>query len=127
MQTLSNLTNVNSTDNYIIFVREGSTVIGGSISTSSQAQATSLQSNMGTTVPGYTVLSSSASVYYGDAQYTAPEEAKANNQTTNVGLIVGVVVGGVALIAIVSFLIYKFKIKKQQTSIKEEDTDIIVK
>lgn len=41
----------------------------------------------------------------------ATEEVK-TEQKPNVGLIVGVVVGGVVLIAIVAILIYKFKCQK---------------
>lgn len=76
IQTISNTTNVNSSDNYINFVREGSTVVGGTISTSSQAQASTVQSGLGNSLAGYNILSSSASVYYGDSQYVEPEEEK---------------------------------------------------
>jgi hypothetical protein len=53
-------------------------------------------------------LSSSATVYYGDSVYTPPPE-EAAPQPVNVGLIVGVVLGSVALIAIIAVVIYKCK------------------
>ena len=55
-------------------MREGSTVIGGTISTGSQTQATSVQSTLGSSVSGYSILSSSSSVYYGDSVFS--EEKK---------------------------------------------------
>ena len=70
IETLSNMANINKSDNFINYVREGSTVIGGTISTSSQTQASSVQSGLGSSVGGYSILSSSASVYYGDTAYT---------------------------------------------------------
>ena len=57
-----------------------------------------------------------ATVFYGDFDI-GPEEQKAG---PNVGLIVGVVVGSVVLITVVSFLIYKFKCKHDNLSIGDE-------
>lgn len=87
------------------------------MSTSSATSASTVQSSLGNSVPGFDVLSSSASIYYGDSVYTTPAPASDTPVVTNepnVPLIVGLVVGlgGAAIIAITVFLIYKFKCKK---------------
>ena len=74
VDVVASAVNVDSNDTYITYVREGSTVIGGSISTTSSSNANAVQSSLGSTLPGFTVLSSSASVYYGDSVYNAPPE-----------------------------------------------------
>lgn len=90
------------------------------MSTSSASSASTIQSSLGNSVPGFDVLSSSANIYYGDSVYTtpapAPDTPAATNET-NIPLIVGLVVGlgGAAIIAITVFLIYKFKCKKIDT------------
>lgn len=66
IETISQMVQVSSLDNYVEFIREGSTNVGGTISANSQSGASGIQSSLGNSVPGYTVLSSSASVYYGD-------------------------------------------------------------
>lgn len=73
IETLSNMTGVNSTDNYVDYVREGSTIVGGVISAQNQQAATSIQSGLGSSVSGFTVLSSSSTVNYADSPYTAPK------------------------------------------------------
>ena len=129
-QAISTHTRVESDNIAITQLREGSTVADLTISANSPQQATSVQSQLGS-VSGIGLIAVSANVFYGDSQYTAPpsnpeqqpEPAKA--AATNVGLIVGVVVGGVVLIAVVTFLIYKFKCKKPE-QIKIEDESAIV-
>lgn len=54
-----------------------------------------------------------------------PEEEK--KAGPNVGLIVGVVVGSVVLVTVVSFLIYKFKCKKNNLSTIEDESAIVAK
>ncbi len=91
------------------------------MSTSSASSASTIQSSLGNSVPGFDVLSSSANIYYGDGVYTTPAPAPDTPPTatneTNIPLIVGLVVGlgGAAIIAITVFLIYKFKCKKIDT------------
>jgi hypothetical protein len=65
---------VDSADNFINFVKEGSTIVGGTVSTGSSTQATAVQGSLGSSVGSYPILASSASVYYGDSAYT--EEKK---------------------------------------------------
>lgn len=60
---------VSSENNTIVYIREGSTIIGGSISTSGIAQASAVQASLGSSVPGFTVLSSSAQIYNGNSVY----------------------------------------------------------
>lgn len=69
IDALSAMTGVNSSDNYITYVREGSTQFGGTISASDSASASTIQAGLGSSVPGYTVLSSGSSVYYSDTPY----------------------------------------------------------
>lgn len=95
------------------------------MSTSSSSSAASVQSSLGSSVPGFSVLSSSATIYYGDGVYTqpstTPSDTPANTESKpNVPLIVGLVVGlgGALIIAIAVFLIYKFKCKKADVSDK---------
>lgn len=47
-------------------------MIGGTISANNQQSATNIQSSLGSSVSGYTVLSSSTTVNYADSPYTAP-------------------------------------------------------
>lgn len=48
-------------------------MISTTVSTSDRTQASTVQSRLGSgSVNGYSVLSSSVDVYYGDSQYTAP-------------------------------------------------------
>lgn len=66
------MTGIDSADNYINYVREGSTILGGTMSIGSSSQALSVQSSLGNSVGSYSILSSSASVYYGNSAYTEP-------------------------------------------------------
>lgn len=96
------------------------------MSTSSSSSAAAVQSSLGSSVPGFSVLSSSATIYYGDSVYTqpstTPSDTPAENTVSkpNVPLIVGLVVGlgGALIIAIAVFLIYKFKCKRADVSDK---------
>lgn len=84
--------------------------MSGTLSTSSQSNANNVQSSLTSSITGFRVLSSSATVYYGSDPYTPPADAPPATATaTNVGLIVGVVVGGVVFIAILVVIIYKCK------------------
>lgn len=78
-------------------------MIGGTASATSQGSATAMSSSLTGSVSGYSVVSFSSSVYYGDSK--VEEEVKENKP--NVGLIVGVVLGSVALIAIIAVIVYK--------------------
>lgn len=96
---------------------EGSTVVAGSIDTSGQNQANSIQSQLGGFVSGFTILSSSSSVYYGNQVYSPspqpngqqPLDGMPPSNAQNYGLIVGVTVGVIVALVITALLIYKFK------------------
>lgn len=85
--------------------------MGGTLSTSNQNNANNVQSSLTASLAGFTVLSSSATVYYGSDPYTPPADSppEATATAANVGLIVGVVVGSVVFIAILVVIIYKCK------------------
>ena len=112
VNAISAASGVNSNDTYITSVREGSTIVGGTLSSSSQSNANTIQSSLSSSLTGFTVLSSSATVYYGTDPYTPPADTTPGSTTitpVNIGLIVGVVVGGVVFIAILVVIIYKCK------------------
>jgi len=66
------------------------------------------------------MLSSSVDVYY-DGQTYVPEESTQNNN--NLGLILGLTIGGVVLIIIIIVVVYKCK--KSSEDIKIEDSSDI--
>jgi hypothetical protein len=100
---IASITGVSSNDTYINSITQGSTVVSGSVSTSGSSSAQQIQQSLSTGTTGYTVLSQSATVYYGDQAQPTEEAPK-----TNVGLIVGVTIGSVAAVAIIVFAVYKF-------------------
>lgn len=56
-------------DTYINYVKEGSTIIGGSISTTGTTDATSISTTLNSGITGYSIISSSSTIYYGDYPY----------------------------------------------------------
>ena len=89
---------------YLNTVSSGSTVITGTVSATDFANAGSIQDRLGGSISGFTVLSFSSLINYGDQPYIAPEEVK--EEKTNVGLIVGVVIGSVAFVVIIIIVVY---------------------
>jgi len=125
LEKISTKTGVNIKDNFIEKLYEGSTIVVGSLSTGSAAQAQSVQSSLGNTITGYSILSSSSSVMYNDQVYVPPTPEAAKD-TTNVGLIVGLVVGLTALVVIVILLIWFFKCRNQDNvSLRKENSSSI--
>lgn len=93
-QAIATHTNIESDNIALTQLREGSTVADLTISASSPQQAATVQSQLGS-VSGISLMAVSATVFYGDSQYTAPPsnpeqqpEAAKPAATTNVGLIV---------------------------------------
>lgn len=89
----------------------------GAISASDYNDAVSIQNKLSSTVPGFTVLSYSSTIYEGS-------QVKSNKDPSspNVGLIVGVTIGAVAVLALIAFIIvmvYRKKFKK-----KEEERNV---
>ena len=78
--------------------------MSGSVSSSGSSNAQQIQQSLSSGSTGYVVLSQSATVYYGDQ----PQPTQDSGPVTNIGLIVGVTIGGVAAVAIIGFAIYKF-------------------
>lgn len=72
LEKISNKTGISLADNFIENLYEGSTIIVGSLSTGSAAQAQSVQTSLGSSITGYTILSSSSSVMYNDQVYVPP-------------------------------------------------------
>lgn len=62
---------------------------------------------MGSSVPNYSVLSSSSDVYYVESLLAKSEEEA--GKSADIGLIVGLSVGGVVLIAVIALGIYQIK------------------
>lgn len=63
---------------------------------------------MGSSVPNYSVISSSSDVYYVESLLTKSDE-EVGKKSVDIGLIVGLSVGGVALIAVIALGIYQIK------------------
>ena len=83
---------------------EGSTDISGVVSASDENEANANADSLASAELGYTVLSSSINVYYDDELYEPTEEDE-----VPLGLIIGCSVGGVVLIGIIIFVVYKVK------------------
>lgn len=107
---------------------EGSIDVSGVISASSADDAADTSSSLsgatdsvGTSL-GYSVISSDVNVYYNDQVYE--EQDGDGDETTfleeNVGLIVGVTVGAIVVIAIVIFVVYKYKKKTSEGQLADE-------
>lgn len=74
IEAISEATNTNPNKTFVNNVDRGSIILGGMISTDSSAQAINVHSKIGNTLSGFTVISSSATVYYGSSPYTAPTD-----------------------------------------------------
>ena len=97
----------------LIFINnlyEGSTTIEGSVSSENLAEAkqcsATLQENEDNL--GFEVLSSNINVYYDDSFYEEEEE----EAEVPVGAIVGGVLGGLVVIGIIVFLVYRYRKNK---------------
>lgn len=142
LSSLALLLNISSSDITIDSIREGSTIIAGSVTTSSQANANEIVDTLASApLPNYPVLETRFTVL--DAQNTilrdtnppqdiiveppAPVEEK-----PNVGAIVGGVIGGVVVLSMCAFIIYKVLKGRQAASVnalsaeqvKQEDTQV---
>jgi hypothetical protein len=63
---LASTAGVSINDTYITSVTEGSTVIAGTMSSTGQSNAVYIQSTLTNNINGYSVITSSSTVYYGD-------------------------------------------------------------
>ena len=73
-------------------------------------------SSTGSTFP---VTSSSVAVYYDDQPLSEEEEEEGEGESSNVGMIVGVVVGVIAVVAIVGFV--AFKVCKSKRAVQQQE------
>jgi hypothetical protein len=69
IETVSSIVGVDPDDHYLSFIKQGSTIVGGTLSATSLSSANSIQSVLDITIPGFTVLSTSSSIYYGNGPY----------------------------------------------------------
>ena len=106
-------------------MKSGSVSVIFEVSTDSEEQAKEfVQLLENADYGGYKVISTTIGVYEDDSLVTFPEEPTEpeEEEEVNVGLIVGVVVGGVVLIAIIAILIYKFKGSNSPSAKLEQDS-----
>ena len=122
LDKMSEITSVDTTNILLKELKEGSVAANGDISADDQAgansAATSLSNNLNNL--GVTVTSGSFDVFYDDA---AVDDGSTDGTTASdvpVGIIVGCTVGGVVLIAIIVFVVWKVKSSKAQDVNMEE-------
>lgn len=120
---------VSAEDIYLSAVSSGSTVLNGFVSTSNAGNAGTVQTSLSNPLPGFTVLSFSSVINYGDNAYVPPaEETPAEKAATNVGMIVGIVIGSVAFVVIVIVVTYCLCKKKaaenESMRVKDESSEI---
>ena len=72
LTSLATALGVSADDIYLTTVTSGSTVLRGAVSTANAQQADTIQGSLGSPVPGFSVLSYSSVINYGDQPYTAP-------------------------------------------------------
>ena len=98
---------------------EGSTTVQGSVSSESEEEASSLSSSLQENSDdlGYNVISSNVDVYYDNSLIDGKDIPEEEGEIP-VGLIVGVVVGGIAVIVIVSVVVYKYR-KNKEASLQQ--------
>lgn len=120
IKLLSDILKVDSNDNYINYIKEGSTIIGGTVSTSGASSASSIASTMSglgsSSIAGFPILSSTSTIYYGDDVYVEKKKQETYNNKT--GLIVGVTIGSVAFVIIVGVIIYVV-VKRYQSQLQK--------
>lgn len=115
---------------YIILnaLTEGSSVVGGSVSASSQSQAQTLSSGMQGASFSYPILSSSVGIYYDDQKQDEDkddddDDGGKNGRPAPIGAIVGGTVGGLVAIGIVAFIVYKVKkAKAANNQVSDQDS-----
>lgn len=71
-----------------------------------------------------TTCTECARAYCAPSETSAATPQKSSNNTPSVGAIAGVVVGGVAAIAIVAYLVWRFCIKTRRQPIEQEEWDV---
>ena len=106
-------------------MKSGSVSVIFEVSTDSEEQAKEfVQLLENADYGGYKVISTTIGVYEDDSLVTFPEEPTEpeEEEEVNVGLIVGVVVGGVVLIAIIAIIIYKCKTSNSGSAKLEQDS-----
>jgi len=113
---IATLAGVSIDDVYITKVASGSVAVDGAVGSSGQSSANSIQTALTGAVPGYTILSSSATVYYGDSPAPTPVTEAAK---PNVPLIVGLTVGLTCGAIIIAIIIYKV-VTSGSTAVKSQ-------
>ena len=110
----------------ILEMTEGSTVTtisasGDAVSATDGVDVTDIAST--STGTNFQVISSSSALYYDDERMSGEEEEEEKEEASNIGMIVGIVVGVIAAFAVTAFIIYKVKkAKSSPTTGVEQDT-----